>query len=82
MNNNDDELKPDDLGTVAKNFIGAMKSWQSAGRPIVTKACLESTLQLVEVVSGGKKLQKHKLLDVESVVAVVLSYYSVQASVH
>ena len=29
MSNDDQELKPDDLGTVAKNFIGAMKSWQS-----------------------------------------------------
>lgn len=36
-NNNDDELKPDDLGTVAKNFIGAMRTWQQNGRPIVSK---------------------------------------------
>ena len=31
-NKKDDELNPDDLGTVAGNFINAMKSWQSAGR--------------------------------------------------
>ena len=33
--NND--LKPDDLGTVAKNFLCAMASWQKAGRPVVSK---------------------------------------------
>jgi hypothetical protein len=33
----DDKLKPDDLGTVAKNFLNAMSSWQKAGRPVVSK---------------------------------------------
>ena len=45
-NKNDDELKPDDLGTVAKNFIGAMKSWQKAGRPIVTKTIWNERLSI------------------------------------
>lgn len=37
MGNKDDELKPDDLGTVAKNFVSAMINWQQAGRPVVSK---------------------------------------------
>lgn len=41
-----DELKPDDLGTVAKNFINAMKSWQSAGRPIVGKTAWNKRLSI------------------------------------
>ena len=42
----DEELKPDDLGQVAKNFINAMKSWQAAGRPVVSKQVWNERLKI------------------------------------
>lgn len=44
MSNNDDDLKPDDLGTVAKNFVGAMLNWQKSGRPVVSKKVWKTRL--------------------------------------
>ena len=45
-NNKNDDLKPDDLGTVAGNFINAMKSWQQAGRPVVSKTIWNERLAI------------------------------------
>ena len=40
----DDELKPDDLGQVAKNFVSAMVNWQKNGRPVVSKKTWKMSL--------------------------------------
>jgi hypothetical protein len=41
-----DELKPDDLGSVAKNFIKAMQNWQKSGRPVVSKTVWNKRLTI------------------------------------
>ena len=57
---NNDELKPDDLGTVAKNFINAMKTWQATEDPLLVNLRGIKDFQFVVVANGGVKLLKHK----------------------
>ena len=59
--NNKDELKPDDLGTVAKNFIGAMSSWQKAGRPIVTKTIWNERLAICRGCEWWQEIAKTQI---------------------
>jgi hypothetical protein len=43
---NSDKLQPDDIKSVAGNFISSMKAWQSAGRPVVTKKIWNERLNI------------------------------------
>lgn len=54
--NND--LKPDDLGTVAKNFLGAMTSWQKAGRPVVSKETWKLRLSICRSCEWWQEIAK------------------------
>ena len=58
MGNKDDELKPDDLGTVAKNFVSAMLNWQKAGRPVVSKKVWKQRLDTCSVCDWWQEIAK------------------------
>ena len=60
-NDKDDELKPDDLGQVAKNFIKAMQNWQKAGRPVVSKTVWNKRLATCRGCSWWQELAKTKI---------------------
>lgn len=59
--NDDDELKPDDLGTVAKNFVSSMVSWQKAGRPIVSKTTWKRRLSICRGCSWWQEIAKTQI---------------------
>ena len=60
-NNKNDDLKPDDLGTVAGNFINAMKSWQQAGRPVVSKTIWNERLAICRGCEWWQEVAKTKI---------------------
>lgn len=60
-NKKEDELKPDDLGTVAGNFVNAMKSWQSAGRPVVSKTIWNERLAICRGCEWWQEIAKTKI---------------------
>ena len=60
-NKKEDELKPDELGTVAGNFVNAMKSWQSAGRPVVSKTIWNERLAICRGCEWWQEIAKTKI---------------------
>ena len=60
-NNENEKLEPADLGTVASNFISAMKSWQSAGRPVVNKKVWNERLSICRSCDWWQEIAQTKI---------------------
>ena len=59
--NNGDKLQPDDVKSVAGNFISSMKAWQSAGRPVVTKKIWNERLDICRKCEYWQEIAQTKI---------------------
>ena len=57
----DKKLTPTDIKSVAGNFIGSLKKWQTSGRPVVTKADWEFRLKTCRECSWWQEFAKTKI---------------------
>lgn len=56
-----DDLQPDDIKSVAGNFINAMRQWKNAGRPIVSKQGWNKRLTICRSCEWWQEIAKTKL---------------------
>lgn len=59
--NKDDNLEETDIKSVAGNFIGSLKAWQKAGRPIVSKTVWNERLGICRSCSWWQEVAKTKI---------------------
>ena len=61
MDDDNDNLSETDIKSVAGNFIGSLKNWQAAGRPIVSKTVWEERLGICRSCSWWQEVAKTKI---------------------
>jgi hypothetical protein len=57
----DDKLQPNDIKSVAGNFLSSLITWQNAGRPVVSKSVWDYRLSTCRSCKWWQEIAKTKI---------------------